>query len=274
MTAKRNGQSTSTTKAKHAGPRGRLTAEQEHVFALLSPVVEAISSVVGNNVEVVLHNLLNPEHSIVKIVNGHVSGRRVGDSILEGPRDDRAFVSLLHDQPGSGGYAPHSLVTDYQAFAHDGRMLRSSTVIFRDNKGVAFASLCINCDMAVIVSAHALLEGMIQPRHTAEPDAEDTHDLGIDELMAQIVTESTRKFGAPVAAMSKDQKMRAVETMMQRGLFIVKGGVECAAKVLGVTRFTVYNYLDELKESSSGPSRPPSGRRSVFKGHVPAGKRS
>lgn len=42
--------------------------------------------------------------------------------------------------------------------------------------------------------------------------------------------------------------IQAVQAMMQRGLFIVKGGVERAATALGVTRFTIYNYLEALRE--------------------------
>jgi predicted transcriptional regulator YheO len=46
-----------------------------------------------------------------------------------------------------------------------------------------------------------------------------------------------------------------VQTMFERGLFIVKGGVERAAAALGVTRFTVYNYLDSIRSE-----RAPHGR--------------
>jgi predicted transcriptional regulator YheO len=36
--------------------------------------------------------------------------------------------------------------------------------------------------------------------------------------------------------------------MQQRGLFIVKGGVERAAAALGVSRYTIYNYLEALRQ--------------------------
>jgi predicted transcriptional regulator YheO len=36
--------------------------------------------------------------------------------------------------------------------------------------------------------------------------------------------------------------------MQEKGLFIVRGGVEMAARVLGVSRYTDYNYLDEIKK--------------------------
>ena len=69
----------------------------------------------------------------------------------------------------------------------------------------------------------------------------------MDALMHEVIGEAIAKFGKPVALMNKDEKTLAVDAMKKNGLFIVKGGVERAAKALGVSRFTVYNYLDELK---------------------------
>lgn len=51
-------------------------------------------------------------------------------------------------------------------------------------------------------------------------------------------------------AQQKKEKVEIVRQMQEKGLFIVRGGVEMAARVLGVSRYTVYNYLDEIKKSS------------------------
>jgi predicted transcriptional regulator YheO len=39
--------------------------------------------------------------------------------------------------------------------------------------------------------------------------------------------------------------------MQRRGLFIVKGGVERAAAALGVSRFTIYNYMERIKRGQA-----------------------
>ena len=41
--------------------------------------------------------------------------------------------------------------------------------------------------------------------------------------------------------------------MQERGIFIVKGGIEKAAAALGVTRYTVYNYLEEIRKQTASP---------------------
>lgn len=235
-----------------------LASERAALFATLSPVVDMVGSFVGENVEVVLHDLTRPERSIVRILNGHVSGRSVGESILSGPDGDKGFVELLRALQ-EGRQERHSVIADYQTFTRSGKALRSSTVIFRDSGGTHFASICINADMSVVIQAHALLQGMLQRPGSAEPASEVRG--GIDELMKEIIAESVQRFGKPVSVMDKDEKIHAVEAMMQRGLFIVKGGVERAATALGVTRFTVYNYLDVLRQRSVDTSLLPSRLR-------------
>ena len=73
--------------------------------------------------------------------------------------------------------------------------------------------------------------------------------------MREIIDDAVRRLGKPASRMNKDEKTAAVQTMFERGLFIVKGGVERAAAALGVTRFTVYNYLDSIRSQ-----RAPDGR--------------
>ena len=47
------------------------------------PVVDCIADLFGSNCEVVLHDITQPEKSIVKIRNGHVTGRKVGDPLTD-----------------------------------------------------------------------------------------------------------------------------------------------------------------------------------------------
>ncbi|MDD2481760.1 MAG: helix-turn-helix domain-containing protein, partial [Lutispora sp.] len=39
--------------------------------------------------------------------------------------------------------------------------------------------------------------------------------------------------------------MNIVETLEDKGVFLIKGAVDYVAKVLCVSRYTIYNYLDE-----------------------------
>ena len=51
----------------------------------------------------------------------------------------------------------------------------------------------------------------------------------------------------PVAYMQKEDKLALVGSLEEKGIFDVKGAVEYVAERLGVTNFTIYNYLKEIR---------------------------
>ncbi len=191
--------------------------------------------------EIVLHDLTHPERSIVAIANGHVTGRRVGGSVLGGPSQDLGFIAVRRAMEDCSGSDP-LVVENYPTVAPDGRPLRSSTVVYRDSSGQPFASLCINADLSGVAAAHALLAGFLGQGAAPESRGDEPRDM--EQLMVEII-----QVACPggVVGMKKSQKLEAVRQMQDRGLFIVKGGIEKAAAALGVTRYTIYNYLEQIR---------------------------
>jgi hypothetical protein len=61
----------------------------------------------------------------------------------------------------------------------------------------------------------------------------------LDRLIAQV----ERELGAPLAGLDREQKQQAVAMLDDLGAFTLRKGVEDVADALGVSRFTVYNYL-------------------------------
>jgi hypothetical protein len=53
-----------------------------------------------------------------------------------------------------------------------------------------------------------------------------------------------RELGAPLAQLDRVDKQRAVKLLNDRGAFGLRRSVEQVAEALGVSRFTVYNYLN------------------------------
>jgi predicted transcriptional regulator YheO len=47
--------------------------------------------------------------------------------------------------------------------------------------------------------------------------------------------------------MTTDEKIKLVKELLDNGLFQIKGGVDQVAHLLGITRFTVYNYLKKIE---------------------------
>ncbi|CAM3945760.1 hypothetical protein CCOS865_02407 [Pseudomonas reidholzensis] len=226
-----------------------LLRERQLVLSTLKAAIAAIGSVAGRNMEILLHDLEQPERSVVAIVNGQLSGRVVGSPILAAPEQDQGFKALMR-AARSDGCAP-VVLPDYPTTLK-GRTLRSATAILRDSEGTPFASLCVNVDNSGLDAALSFLQHL-QPLGVEQVASAPDEPAEMTVLMAEIIDNALRASGH--GRMNKQAKVEAVRVMQERGLFIVKGGVEKAATALGVTRFTVYNYLEQLRGETAPAAR-------------------
>ncbi|UUU29878.1 helix-turn-helix domain-containing protein [Streptomyces sp. CA-210063] len=69
------------------------------------------------------------------------------------------------------------------------------------------------------------------------------------ESLDHILAALERKVGKPLADLDRKAKQEVVRILEARGAFSVRHGVETVASALGVSRFTVYNYLNREKEA-------------------------
>jgi HTH domain len=67
---------------------------------------------------------------------------------------------------------------------------------------------------------------------------------GVHGTLDRMIGAVEAELGAPLAELSREDKQRAVHLLDERGAFQLRRSVEELADVLGVSRFTVYNYLN------------------------------
>ena len=227
------------------GGAPRRTLDGERLITVFSRLVEPIGRALPASSEVVLHDLSLLPNSIVAVF-GDVTGRRVGD-----PATD-----LLLEQAVSG-FAEHDL--GYETVLSDGRRMRSSTMIIRDVAGNPVAALCINTDISawmaikqiadVMVSVAGAKEGdgpvALAPTNFAESKEMFVRD--VDELASYLIHQAISSVDTPIAEMKKRHKLQVVRQLKARGLFLLRDSVEMIAESLDVSRFTIYNYLNELE---------------------------
>lgn len=227
--------------APEAGPS---TPEAEHVLAVLSALVEPLAGTLPGDAEVVLHDLRRLPNSIVAIA-GDVTGRSVGS-----PSTD-----MLLRKAAEGTLAT---TVGYETRLPDGRVLRSTTIVIRDSNDTPVAALCVNADVMIWQAVKAIAEAMLpsaSPASDSEAQAEPPAEnfvRDIDELAQHLLAEAIGACGVPVELMQKKHKLTVVSDLKDRGFFLLKESVEIAAQALQVTRFTIYNYLNELGNEEDG----------------------
>lgn len=63
----------------------------------------------------------------------------------------------------------------------------------------------------------------------------------MERLIAQVEAE----LGAPLSELTRQQKQAAVARLDDLGAFTLRGAVEDLAKAIGVSRITIYSYLNQ-----------------------------
>lgn len=73
----------------------------------------------------------------------------------------------------------------------------------------------------------------------------------LSDSLDRILADLERRHGLPLSELDRKTKQSVVRGLEARGAFSVRHGVETVASALGVSRFTVYNYLNRENSARS-----------------------
>ncbi len=203
----------------------------------LKQIAKAVAGHFGSSCEVVIHELSerSADSSIVAIENGHVSGRKAGDGpshiVLEqlGQEDPDA-----EDQIG------------YLTRTPDGKILKSSSIYIRDGQGKIAAILGINFDISALQMFENALHEIISPDQHEQKEPERI-TLNVADLLDDLIRQADALVGKPPALMTKDDKVRAIRYLSHSGALMITKSGDKIAKHFGISKYTLYSYLDNGK---------------------------
>lgn len=205
------------------------------ILTKLIPVAKGVAETFGSNCEVVIHDFRNIEYSIVAIFNGHVTGRTV-----ETKMSDTVLNKINRHQEGEDVY-------NYTGKSTLGRELKSTTSFIRDLDGNIVGCMCINFDITDMLSARNVMNELVKVN---EQEIEVIGEINkVNDVLYDIVESTIHKFGRPVIYLTKDEKVNIVKDLEEKGVFLIKGAIDYVANALQVSRYTVYNYLDGIRET-------------------------
>ena len=206
------------------------------------PLVKMISKIFGEKCEVLLHDFSNPQHSIIEIENGNVTGRKIGDPIT-----DFALSVLRKDGYGK---KKEDTILNYKTKSRDGKILKSSTFFIRDNKKKIVGCMCINYDLTEFLMLKKFIEEFCINIDLSKEKIEEGVEVfttDVNETLNDIIKKAIYIIGTPISLMKKSDKIRVVKMVDEKGGFLIKGAIDELASEICVSRYTIYNYLDELK---------------------------
>ena len=222
-------------------------------FEILGPyisLVEFLGEVLGPDYEVALHEINAGSQSIIAIANGDISGRKIGAPLTN------LALKFMKEQV----YKTHDYILNYKGISKSGKILRSSTIFIKNENSELVGMLCINFDAS---RYHAVSQKILQlcnlqaepeeEEETAAPelpnvlsDAEKSFPDNISEIIENVISICLPGSETIPNRLAQSEKIRIVELLNRRGIFLLKGAVSQVAKRLGCSEPTIYRYLSTL----------------------------
>ena len=69
----------------------------------------------------------------------------------------------------------------------------------------------------------------------------------LESALHRLINAVERELGGALDVLSREDKQRAVKILDDRGAFVMRKSVEEVADALGVSRITIYNYLNAIR---------------------------
>jgi predicted transcriptional regulator YheO len=219
-------------------------------------LTEFLGVVLGPDYEVVLHDLTDPEQSIIAIANGHVSGRTVG-----APLTSMALQSVANHSFEANDYR-----LNYVGVA-GGKLMRSSTFGIKDEQGKLVGLLCINFDDSRyrelsdrilklrhpdnFVESNFVYDEKTEAVYTAPAVDGESFQNSLPELTDEVLDKVVGQ-RQPADRLSHRDKLELVAELDAKGIFMLKGAVKQVADRLGCSQTTIYRYLHRISGGSTG----------------------
>ncbi len=209
--------------------------EKECIFQNLRRIADAIVILFGKNCETCIHDLTSLHNSLTYI-QGKVTHRKAG-----APATD-LLLKMIHQNNGNG-----KDIHNYKTTTTDGRSLKSTTTFFRDSTGKPVAAFCINFDTTEFYNASKALMPFTSIEDNNNTANTETFANSIGETIEALFDHAVEEIGKHPATMNVNEKTRLITLLEEHGTFQLKGAVEQIARMMGVTKYTVYNYLKKVR---------------------------
>ena len=172
--------------------------------------------------------------TIVDIRNGHITHRKIGGC------GSNLGLEVLRGSVVDGDRY------NYVTTLSDGKILRSSSIYLKDDDGKIIGSICVNYDITETLQFEGFLR---QFNHFSPNQDEEVLAQDVNSLLKHLISEAQKQVGKSVSEMNKEEKIAFIQYLDQKGAFLITKSGEHICELLGISKFTFYNYLETSRSS-------------------------
>ncbi|MEH7255701.1 PAS domain-containing protein [Neobacillus niacini] len=215
--------------------------EQDHPFIFDQAIRTAniLVAMLGSRCEVAVHDFTNLDKSLIYLA-GEITERKAGSPITD---------LILKELMITGNETPD--IPNYKTTTKKGKILKSSTVFLKDQYGEIIGALCINIDITLLIQIRGSIQDFVRFQDDDQPKKENFFS-SVNEVIEDMVQNVLQKYNKIPVQLDMDEKIDVVRSLEEMGTFLIKGSTEYLASLLGVSKFTIYNYLQKIRSENFG----------------------
>ena len=195
---------------------------------------EVIAEMFAPNLEVIIHDLQTPEHSIIAIFNNHITGRKIGDGT-----SDIGYKKLEDELPDK--------IVNYNNQSPSGSDLKSSSLTIRNRDDEIIGSMGLNFDLSSFANIKEFFEMFTKTINLDDlPDQEQFFMWSVKDEIQQALNKYIASYDLQGKALNRKDKLNVVFYMKKEGHINKKGAISILSEMLAITRPTLYKYIKEV----------------------------
>lgn len=211
------------------------------ILESIIPLAKGISKTFGSNCEVLVHDLTHPETSIIEVFNNMDTEDKIGGGI-------RGLVWNVLRSPNF----KEDMLVNYRNVSHKNKVIKSTTIVIRDETKKPIGAVCINFDLSSFYNAKRFLNEFTQINNLSPPEDEiiKITNANVVSILNYLISQTVEEHGISVDNMSKEEKIKIVNFLDKKGIFQIKGAANWVANSLKTSRSSIYNYLNIARSRS------------------------
>ncbi|MDD1781839.1 PAS domain-containing protein [Enterovibrio sp. ZSDZ35] len=213
----------------------KFTSNDREKLAAYFRLADTIADFVGPHCEVVIHSFESLEKSVVKIVNGHHTGREVGSPITD------LGLRMLSAFEKSGNVTPKS----YFAQSKEGALLKSTTCILEGEEGKPIGMFCINMNLSFPFPD--IIKTLMPDVNNTAVSVSENFSACANDVVAQALDHAMSEVEKDLSINAKSKNRAITKLLFEGGIFELKEATAIVSERLGITRHAIYKYLREFK---------------------------
>ena len=210
-------------------------SESSALLQSFVPLVQAIGKTLGVG-EVILYDF-QKEPPVLIAREGGITSREPGTPASQ----------LLQDMVREMAEEGETMRVNYESATKSGKPLKSTTVLLHEGEELQGA-LCLNVDMS---SINILQHFIDQFAGKERPNGHDEMPQNTQEFLNIMIRKGIEALGKPVYYFDKKDNLEVVRFLNDNHIFSIKGSTDTLAGELNVSRYTIYNYIEEVKNSQA-----------------------